>query len=207
MSKKSRRRNRALGVIAGLMGAKALGMFGKTPVGSSGVVGKTPEFRKSFVKDKPILGKTKEFRKSFTSGKSEFPKLKVDSTGKVTKNGVTSITKNKNTKFINRDSNLGSGTGIYQGGKKVSGLNQKAINVLSDGKIETGGKTFSGKAEYRKFKDAERLANKKTGLSKSTNKKNPGLFGFTFDKPLFKKGSMIKARGGGMARTKPTKMY
>ena len=55
--------------------------------------------------------------------------------------------------------------------------------------------------------DAERAKKKGTGFSKSTNKKNPGLFGFTFDKPLFKKGSMIKARGGGMARTKPTKMY
>ena len=44
MSKKSRRRNRALGVIAGLMGAKALGIkhFGKSTSRSSGVVGKTP---------------------------------------------------------------------------------------------------------------------------------------------------------------------
>ena len=33
MSKKSRRRNRALGVIAGLMGAKALGMFGGKTAG------------------------------------------------------------------------------------------------------------------------------------------------------------------------------
>jgi len=55
--------------------------------------------------------------------------------------------------------------------------------------------------------DEKRALKKKTSLSKKTNKKNPGLFGFTFDKPLFKKGSMIKARGGGMARTKPTKMY
>ena len=204
MSKKSRRRNRALGVIAGLMGAKALGMFGKTPVGSSGVVGKTPEFRKSFVTDKKF---TKPVGPQKVNVKKVAPKLKVDSTGNVFKDGVNKGVGNTKTKFVNLDSSKGTGTGIYQGGKKVSGLNQKAINVLSDGKIETGGKTFSGKAEYRKFKDAERLANKKTGLSKSTNKKNPGLFGFTFDKPLFKKGSMIKARGGGMAKTKPTKMY
>jgi hypothetical protein len=203
MSKKSRRRNKLLLAGAALFGASKLGMLGSKP---SGVVGKTPEFRKSFVKDKPIVGKTKEFRKSFTSGKSEFPKLKVDSTGKVTKNGVTSVTKNTKTKFVNRDPNVGS-IGIYQGGKKVSGLNQKAINVLSDGKIQKGGKTYADKGAYRKAMDAERLAKKKTGFSKSTNKKNPGFFGFTFDKPLFKKGSMIKARGGGMAKTKPTKMY
>ena len=135
-----------------------------------------------------------------------FPRLKVDSVGNVTKDGVTSVTKNTKTKFINRDPNVGS-IGIYQGGKKVSGLNQKAINVLSDGKIQTGGKTYADKGAYRKAMDVKRSAMKKTGFSKSTNKKNPGLFGFTFDKPLFKKGSMIKARGGGMAKTKPTKMY
>jgi hypothetical protein len=38
-------------------------------------------------------------------------------------------------------------------------------------------------------------------------KDGPSLFGFRFDKPFFKTGKMIKARGGGMARTKPTKMY
>ena len=25
--------------------------------------------------------------------------------------------------------------------------------------------------------------------------------------PMYKKGTMIKARGGGLAKTKPTKMY
>ena len=30
---------------------------------------------------------------------------------------------------------MGTGAGIYQGGKKVSDLNPKAINVLSDGSI------------------------------------------------------------------------
>ena len=203
MSKKSRRRNRALGVIAGLMGAKALGMFGKTPVGSSGVVGKTPEFRKSFVKDKPILGKTKEFRKSFTTGKtkSEFPKLKVDSTGKVTKDGVTSVTKNKKTLFVNRDPEVGS-IGIYQGGKKVKDLNPNAINVLSDGKISAKGKIFEGKKEYRKFMDKKRSMPKEGGGFK--NFMNKFILG---EKTQMKAGKMVKARGGGMARMKPTKMY
>ena len=149
-------------------------MLGSKP---SGVVGKTPEFRKSFVKDKPIVGKTKEFRKSFTSGKSEFPKLKVDSTGNVFKDGVNKGVGNTKTKFINRDPEVGS-IGIYKGGKKVSDLNQKAINVLSDGKISTKGKIFSGKKEYRKFMDAERAKKKGTGFSKSTNKKKSRFIWF-----------------------------
>ena len=190
MSRLKKRLKKAALAGAALYGASKLGMFGKTPVGSSGVVGKTPEFRKSF-----------------TSGKTEFPKLKVDSIGNVTKDGVTSVTKNKKTLFVNKDPKLGTGTGIYQGGKKIKDLNPNAINILKDGKISAKGKIFDGKKEYRKFMDAERAKKKATGFSKSTNKKNPGLFGFTFDKPLFKKGSMIKARGGGMARTKPTKMY
>ncbi|QGZ17659.1 hypothetical protein HTVC023P_gp30 [Pelagibacter phage HTVC023P] len=201
MSKKSRRRNRALGVIAGLMGAKALGMFG-TKGTVTGAAGKD---KRLFTDIKP-----KKFTKPVGPQKvntKSFPRLKVDSIGNVTKDGVTSVTKNTKTKFLNLDSSKGTGPGIYQAGKKVSGLNQKAINVLKDGKIQTGGKTYADKGAYRKAMDAKRSAMKKTGFSKSTNKKNPGLFGFTFDKPLFKKGSMIKARGGGMARMKPTKMY
>ncbi len=86
-------------------------------------------------------------------------------------------------------------------------MNQKSINVLKDGKIETGGKTFADKKEYRKFKDAERIKKRSTSMTKKTTSDKPGLFGFTFDKPLFKKGTMVKARGGGMARSKPTKLY
>jgi hypothetical protein len=202
MSKKSRRRNRALGVIAGLMGAKALGMFG-TKGTVTGAAGKD---KRLFTDIKP-----KKFTKAVGPQKVNIekvvPKLKVDSTGNVFKDGVNKGVGNVKTKFVNLDSSKGTGTGIYQGGKKIKDLNPKAINVLSDGKISTKGKIFEGKKEYRKFMDAERAKKKATGFSKKTNKKNPGLFGFTFDKPLFKKGSMIKARGGGMARTKPTKMY
>ncbi len=207
MSRKSRRRNKVLLAGAALLGASKLGMLGaKSP--ASNVVGKTPEFRKSFVKDKPVLGKTKEFRKTFTTGATEtkkvVPKLKVNYKGDVIKEGKNLGTGNKKTKFVNLSPDKGE-VGIYQGGKKVSGLNQKAINVLSDGKIQTQGKTFEGKKEYRKFMDEQRAKKRKTSMTKV--KDGPSLFGFRFKQPLFKKGSMIKARGGGMARTKPTKMY
>ena len=200
MSKKSRKRNKVLLAGAALLGASKLGMLGSKPVGSSNVVGKTPEFRKSFVKPE-------KFKTAIGPTKKDYPRLKVDSIGNVTKDGVTSVTKNTKTKFVNLDSSKGTGTGIYQGGKKVSSLNQKSINVLKDGKIETGGKTFADKKEYRKFKDAERIKKRSTSMTKKTTSDKPGLFGFTFDKPLFKKGTMVKARGGGMARSKPTKLY
>ena len=199
MSKKSRRRNKKL-LLAGaaLFGASKLGMLGSKDVGSSNVVGKTDEFRKSFVKKKPSYITKK--------AKVSYPRLKVDSVGNVTKDGVTNVTKNKNTLFVNRDSKLGTGTGIYKEGKKVKSLNQKAINVLKDGKIETGGKTYENKKAYS---DAMKLkrSKKSNTLSKKSDSDNPGLFGFTFKKSLFNKGTMVKARGGGMARMKPTKLY
>ena len=196
MSKKSRRRNKILLGAAALFGASKLGLLG----GKTQITGATGKNKRLFTD----IAKTGVAPQK-VNVKKTFPRLKVDSVGNVTKDGVTSVTKNKNTLFINRNPNLGTGTGIYQGGTKVKGLNQKAINVLSDGKIESQGKTFEGKKEYRKFMDEKRAAKRKTSMSKVND--GPSLFGFRFDKPLFKKGSMIKARGGGMARTKPTKMY
>ena len=203
MSKKSRRRNKVLLAGAALLGASKLGMLGGkgVPTGASGST------KSLFTSDKAYSPKKFKTAVGPTKKTSNFPKLKVDSIGNVTKDGVTSVTKNKNTKFVNLDSSKGTGTGIYQGGKKVSSLNQKSINVLKDGKIETGGKTFADKKEYRKFKDAERIKKRSTSMSKKTTSDKPGLFGFTFDKPFFNKGKMVKARGGGMARSKPTKLY
>ena len=71
-----------------------------------------------------------------------------------------------------------------------------------------GGKKFSDES-IAKFKEAnkrqiERRAKLKMGKSDRTDV--PGFFGMKFDKPVFNKGSMVKARGGGMARTKPTKL-
>jgi len=202
MSKKSRRRNKVLLAGAALLGASKLGMLGGkgVPTGASGSTKSLFTSNKAYSPDKfkTAIGPTK---------KASFPKLKVDSTGNVFKDGVNKGVGNTKTKFVNLDSSKGTGSGIYQGGKKVSGLNQKSINVLKDGKIETGGKTFTDKKEYRKFKNAERIKKRSTSMTKKTTSDKPGLFGFTFDKPLFKKGTMVKARGGGMARSKPTKLY
>ena len=203
MSKKSRRRNKVLLAGAALLGASKLGMLGGkgVPTGASGSTKSLFTSNKAYSPDKfkTAIGPSKVTTK--------YPRLKVDSTGNVFKDGVNKGVGNTKTKFVNLDSSKGTGTGIYQGGKKVSGLNQKSINVLKDGKIEAGGKTFADKKEYRKFKDAERIKKRSTSMTKKTTSDKPGLFGFTFDKPFFNKGKMVKARGGGMARSKPTKLY
>ena len=201
MSKKSRRRNKILGALALGIGASKLGMLGGkgVPTGASGSTKSLFTSNKAYSPDKfkTAIGPTK---------KTSFPKLKVDSTGNVFKDGVNTGVGNTKTKFVNLDSSKGTGSGIYQGGKKVSGLNQKSINVLKDGKIESGGKTYENKTAYSDAMKKSR-ASKRNTVSKKSNSDKPGLFGFTFDKPLFKKGTMVKARGGGMARSKPTKLY
>lgn len=198
MSKKSRRRNKILLAGAALFGASKLGMLG----GKSQITGATGTDKRLFT------GTAKKFKTAVgpTKVKTKFPRLKVDSTGNVFKDGVNKGVGNTKTKFVNLDSSKGTGTGIYQGGKKVSGLNQKSINVLKDGKIESGGKTYENKKAYSSAMKVAR-SKKSNAMKKSTDSKNPGLFGFTFDKKLFNKGTMVKARGGGMARNKPTKLY
>ena len=68
MSKRKKRMKQALLAGAALFGATKLGLLGGKPSGSSGVVGKTPEFRKSFVKPKKINYITKK------SSKIPFPR-------------------------------------------------------------------------------------------------------------------------------------
>ena len=65
----------------------------------------------------------------------KFPKLKVDEIGNVTKDGKEIGIGNPKSKFINLKADSKYPVGIYQDGKKVSDLNPKAINVLSDGKF------------------------------------------------------------------------
>jgi hypothetical protein len=199
MSKKSRRRNKILLGAAALFGASKLGLLG----GKTQITGAAGKDKRLFTDIKP-----KKFTKPIGPQKvntKSFPRLKVDSVGNVTKDGVTSVTKNKKTLFVNRDPKLGTGTGIYQGGTKVKDLNPRSINVLTDGKISAGGKTYENKKAYSDAMKIQRANKRKTAMTKVSD--GPSLFGFRFDKPLFKSGSMIKARGGGMARTKPTKMY
>ena len=201
MSKKSRRRNKILLAGAALLGASKLGMLGGkgVPTGASGSTKSLFTSNKAYSPDK--------FKKSIGPSKvtTKYPRLKVDSTGNVFKDGVNKGVGNTKTKFVNLDSSKGTGTGIYQGGKKVKDLNPKSINVLSDGKISSGGKTYENKKAYSDAKKLKRANKRSTAMKKVSE--GPSLFGFRFKESLFKKGTMVKARGGGMARSKPTKLY
>ena len=168
MSKKSRRRNKVLLAGAALLGASKLGMLGGkgVPTGASGST------KSLFTSDKAYSPKKFKTAIGPTKKTSNFLKLKVDSTGNVFKDGVNTGVGNKKTKFVNLDSSKGTGTGIYQGGKKVSSLNQKSINVLKDGKIESQGKTFDGKKEYRKFMDEKRAKKSPEKFFSKNVKKN-----------------------------------
>ena len=71
---------------------------------------------------------------------------------------------------------------------------------MPDGKLKVGDKTFNTKAEFKAAMTKKR-AEGNPGLKKILNKFILG------PKSQLKMGKMVKARGGGMARTKPTKMY
>src|SRR5210317_1579774 len=184
MSKKSRRRNKILLAGAALLGASKLGMLGGkgVPTGASGSTKSLFTSNKAYSPDKfkTAIGPSKVTTK--------YPRLKVDTTGNVFKDGVNKGVGNTKTKFENLDSSKGTGTGIYQGGKKVSGLNQKSINVLSDGKIESQGKTFADKKEYSQFMK-EKRANKRnsSGGGGFKNFMNKFVLG---EKTQMKKGKM-----------------
>jgi hypothetical protein len=99
--------------------------------------------------------------------------------------------------------------------KKIPGIKVDK-DVISSGPFKmfgasnktAGGKKFSAES-IEKFKAANRAQEErraKLKMGKSDRTDVPGFFGMKFDKPLFNKGKMVKARGGGMARTKPTKL-
>ena len=76
-----------------------------------------------------------------------------------------------------------------------------------------GGKTYANKQAYSdamKLKRGDKGKSFKTFLNKNilgskTQLKKGKMV--RFKDSLFKKGTMVKARGGGMARMKPTKLY
>ena len=200
MSKKKKLR-KVLLAGAALYGASKLagmgagkGISGKTTVSDAQKMTQVPPKKVDYITKKKTV-------KTVTDKK--IPGQTVNYKGEVIKKGTNTGVGNKKTKFVNLSPDKGE-VGIYQGGKKVSDLNPNAINVLSDGKISAKGKIFDGKKEYRKFMDAERAKKKATSGGGFKNFMNKFVLG---EKTQMKMGKMVKARGGGMARTKPTKMY
>ena len=179
--------------LAGMNASKAIS--GKTTVSDAQKMTQIPAKKVDYITKKKTV-------KTVTDKK--IPGQTVNYKGEVIKKGTNTGVGNKKTKFVNLSPDKGE-VGIYQGGKKVSELNQKAINVLSDGKIQTQNKTFADKKEYSQFMK-EKRANKRnsSGGGGFKNFMNKFVLG---EKTQMKKGKMVKARGGGMARSKPTKLY
>lgn len=86
--------------------------------------------------------------------------------------------------------------------------NMKSIFVGDDGTITKGLERFKNKEIYAKTM-RERRGRKSPLTTEGISKDTPGIFGFRFKEPLFNKGKMVKARGGGLAKggMKPTKLY
>tara|TARA_Y100000289_G_scaffold29490_1_gene29184 strand:+ start:1019 stop:1492 length:474 start_codon:yes stop_codon:yes gene_type:complete len=90
----------------------------------------------------------------------------------------------------------------------IKGRNPKSIYAMPDGSLEKGLEKFKNKEIYAKTM-RERRGRKSPLTTEGISKKTPGIFGFRFKEPLFNKGKMVKARGGGLAKggMKPTKLY
>ena len=173
MSKKSRKRNKILLAGAALLGASKLGMLGGKSA-ASGVVGKTPEFRKSFVKDKvKVLPKAKPIR--------DIPGITSD---KVPLNKSNPF-KMFGVKEMPSESNIA----------KFKAANKRQVERRSGNFFDNLKSKMKSAAETRA---AKKIAFNEKIAANNANVKKVGSY--------FKKGTMVKARGGGMARTKPTKL-
>lgn len=187
MSKKSRKRNKLLLAGAALFGASKLGMLGGKSTASN-IVGKTPAFRKSV---------TEASKKPLSKG----PLL-----------GAKDIVKKKIPGKIGKDV-ISSGPfkmfGVTKTGPKFSKESVAAFKKSNEAQKNRRSKSIFGinidSLKSKIAKAAENRTAKKDAFNskvKSSNAKikNPGNF-------FNSKGTMVKARGGGMARNKPTRLY
>jgi len=163
MSRKSRRRNKALAALAIGIGASKLGMLGgKTAAGISG--DKMASARKAMTSNDAMRGKTPIMPKAK-------PEIVKKVPGKIVKKDV-----------------------LQSGPFKMFGV--KTDNKFSQSSIDK----FKAANEAA----AERRKNMGVGMKKVSE--GPSLFGFRFEKPLFKSGGSVMAKCK-MGRNKKTKIY
>ena len=178
MSKKSRRRNKAiLGFGAALLGASKLGMLGgKTAAGITG--DKMASAKKAMTSNAAMRGKTTlPIAKPITK---KIPGIKVD-------------------KDV-----------ISSGPFKMFGASNKGANFSAESieKFKAANRAQEERRGFSTLKDkmakaAEDRAAKKIAFNQKIAANNAKVKKVG---NYFKKGTMVKARGGGMARTKPTKL-
>ena len=186
MSKKSRKRNKLLLAGAALFGASKLGILGGKTAASN-VVGKTDAFKKSVTEFSkkpsskgPTLGAKDIVKKKIPGKKGK----DVISSGPFKMFGITS-TEPKFSKESVAAFKKSNEAQKNRRSKSIFGIN---IDSLKS-KIANAAESRAAK------KDAFNLKVK----ANNAKIKNPGSY--------FNKGTMVKARGGGMARNKPTKLY
>ena len=196
MSKKSRRRNRRLLKAAALLGGLALAARGRgnqmseketvSDAQKSSQLG-TPK-RNTVVKTPTTI------QDNMPKKVKKFPRLTVDSTGTVFKDGKDTGVGNEKTKFINRNPNLKEGVGIYKGGEKVSDLNPNAINVLTDGSIMAKGITYPNRTAYMNRKKLPDNLTKGMGMDRVEGVNIPEENFKTSEFDYFAKGGRVKKK-------------
>jgi len=182
MSKKSRRRNKAiLGLGAALLGAKFLG--GKTNAAKMVTSGGGGKDAAKMVTKKPV---------------------------KVIAKATTTIPKKRPGITINKDLPNTGPFKFFGAGNKGANFTKESVDAFkksNEAQKARRSKSFVGinldNIKSKMASAAETRAAKKVSFNEkiaanNANVKKVGSY--------FKKGTMVKARGGGMARTKPTKL-
>jgi len=78
---------------------------------------------------------------------------------------------------------------------------------LTDKDKETLKNLMKNKGRFKALKTTQRIMDALGKRNKPVVAKKMGGGMMQPAMPMYKKGKMIKARGGGLAKTKPTKMY
>jgi len=137
-----------------------------------------------------VVGKTDAFKKSFVKpkGDKKFLASQIGKGDKVLASGITKVPESSLKKYS-----------LYKDGSKGT-RNMKSIFAQDDGSIIKGTTKYKNKKVYSNAMKKQRGENT-DGVKGFLNKFILG------EKTKLNKGKMVKARGGGMARSKPTKLY
>lgn len=183
MSKKSRRRNKILLASAALLGASKLGMLG---------------------------GKTNA-TKMITSGGGGKDAAKMVTKSKPISKVTTTIPKKRPGITVNKDLLNTGPFKMFGAGNKGANFTKESVDAFkksNEAQKARRSKSFFGinldnikskMASASESKAAKKIAFNEKIKANNAKIKKPGSY--------FNKGVMVKARGGGMARNKPTKLY
>ena len=191
MSKKSRRRNKKLLALAGIIGL-GTAMANRKPKQSDVSSDNLKRPRIDTVVTTPKKKPTAVVTGTNYPGENKakvFPKLKVSDKGYVTKNGVAQGFTGPG-KFVSDD-------GVFVKGKKVSETAPKGILVRKDGTIKAGGKEFYNKNQYRTRNDKPGMLGDSGFSLKPSMQSMSGLAEGDF---AAKNGGRAKLRSGGKVK-------